>query len=83
MIIIKYKIIYKILIEAFKNGVGANILNPLDTGYVDLCFGDSVLLVATPTFPYALEATGTGYSQTFANCTYLWTIGGSGQYTGD
>ena len=70
-------------IEAFKNGVGANILNPLDTGYVDLCFGDSVLLVATPTFPYALEVTGTGYSQTIANCTYLWTIGGSGQSTGD
>ena len=70
-------------IEAFKNGVGPNILNPLDTGYVDLCFGDSVLLVATPTFPYALEVTGTGYSQTIANCTYLWTIGGSGQSTGD
>lgn len=70
-------------IEAFKNGVGPNILNPLDTGYVDLCFGDSVLLVATPTFPYASEVTGTGYSQTFANCTYLWTIGGSGQSTGD
>jgi subtilisin-like proprotein convertase family protein len=69
-------------IEAFKNGVGSNILNPLDTGYVDLCFGDSVLLVATPTFPYASEVTGTGYSQTVANCTYLWTIGGSGQYTG-
>jgi subtilisin-like proprotein convertase family protein len=69
-------------IEAFKNGVGPNILNPLDTGYVDLCFGDSVLLVATPTFPYASEVTGTGYSQTVANCTYLWTIGGSGQYTG-
>jgi subtilisin-like proprotein convertase family protein len=70
-------------IEAFKNGVGSNILNPLDTGYVDLCFGDSVLLVATPNFPYALEASGTGYSQTLANCTYLWTIGGSGQSTGD
>jgi subtilisin-like proprotein convertase family protein len=69
-------------IEAFKNGVGPNILNPLDTGYVDLCFGDSVLLVATPTFPYASELTGTGYSQTVANCTYLWTIGGSGQSTG-
>lgn len=69
-------------IEAFKNGVGPNILNPLDTGYVDLCFGDSVLLVATPTFPYASEVTGTGYSQTIANCTYLWTIGGSGQSTG-
>ncbi len=69
-------------IEAFKNGVGPNIMNPLDTGYVDLCFGDSVLLVATPTFPYAQEITGTGYSQTTANCTYLWTIGGIGQATG-
>ena len=69
-------------IEAFKNGVGPNILNPLDTGYVDLCFGDSVLLVATPTFPYAFEVTGTGYSQTIANCSYLWSIGGGGQSTG-
>jgi subtilisin-like proprotein convertase family protein len=69
-------------IEAFKNGVGPNILNPLDTGFVDLCFGDSVLLVATPTFPFALEVTGTGYSQTIANCSYLWSIGGGGQSTG-
>src|SRR5690606_29382 len=39
-------------IEAFKNGVGANVLNPLDTGYVDVCFGDSILFVAKPIFPY-------------------------------
>jgi subtilisin-like proprotein convertase family protein len=69
-------------IEAFKNGVGTNILNPLDTGYVDLCFGDSVLLTATPLFPYSLENTNTGYSQTVANCNYTWTIGGVGQFTG-
>ncbi|MEY4658353.1 MAG: hypothetical protein RJB36_119, partial [Bacteroidota bacterium] len=69
-------------IEAFKNGVGPNILNPLDTGYVDLCFGDSVLLTATPLFPYSLENTNTGYSQTVANCNYTWTIGGVGQFTG-
>ncbi len=69
-------------IEAFKNGVGANILNPLDTGYVDLCFGDSVLLTATPLFPYSFENTNTGYSQTVANCNYTWTIGGVGQFTG-
>ena len=69
-------------IEAFKNGVGANVLNPLDTGYVDLCFGDSVLLTATPIFPYSLENTNTGYSQTVANCNYTWTIGGVGQFTG-
>ena len=69
-------------IEAFKNGVGPNILNPLDTGYVDLCFGDSVLLTATPTFPYSFENANTGYSQTIANCNYTWTIGGVGQFTG-
>ena len=69
-------------IEAFKNGVGSNVLNPLDTGYVDLCFGDSVLLTATPLFPYSLENTNTGYSQTVANCNYTWTIGGVGQFTG-
>jgi subtilisin-like proprotein convertase family protein len=69
-------------IEAFKNGVGTNVLNPLDTGYVDLCFGDSVLLTATPLFPYSLENTNTGYSQTVANCNYTWTIGGVGQFTG-
>lgn len=69
-------------IEAFKNGVGTNILNPLDTGYVDLCFGDSVLFTATPLFPYSFENTNTGYSQTVANCNYTWTIGGVGQFTG-
>ena len=41
-------------IEAFLNGAGSNALNPLDTGYVDICFGDSILFVATPTFPYSL-----------------------------
>ena len=70
-------------IEAFKNGVGANVLNPLDTGYVDVCFGDSILFVAKPIFPYAEEVTGTGYSQTVDNVTYQWTIGGVGQFSND
>ena len=70
-------------IEAFLNGVGSNVLNPLDTGYVDICFGDSILFVATPTFPYALETTGTGYSQNVNNCAYQWTIGGIGQFNND
>ncbi len=63
-------------VEAFKNGVGANIINPADTGYVDVCFGDSILLVATPSFPYSLENTGSGYPQNVNNCNYEWTIGG-------
>ena len=70
-------------IQAYKNGIGANVLNPADTGYVDVCFGDSILFVATPTFPYSLEATGYGYSQNVGNCNYNWTIGGVGQYSND
>lgn len=63
-------------IEAFKNGIGANILNPLDTGFIDLCFGDSVLLVAKPEFPHAFENTGMGYSQNGTNSEFTWKIGG-------
>ena len=67
-------------IEAFVNGVGPNVLNPLDTGYVDICFGDSILFMATPEFPNAFEVNGFGYSQNVGNCTYDWTISGVGQY---
>jgi gliding motility-associated-like protein len=71
-------------IEAYKNGIGLNALNPLDTGYVDICFGDSILFVAKPLFPYSLESVGSGYSQTVDNCVYDWTIsGGGGQFTND
>lgn len=65
-------------IQAFLNGTGANILNPADTGYVDICFGDSVLFVAKPQFPYSLEATGHGYSQNVnTNINFSWNITGS------
>ena len=70
-------------ITAFKNGVGPNVLNPIDTGYVDVCFGDSIMFVATPTFPYSLETVGSGYSQNVGNCTYDWTIGGVGSFAND
>jgi len=70
-------------LEAYKNGVGPNIINPIDTGYVDVCFGDSILLVAKPLFPYSLENTGTGYSQNTNNCTYTWTIGGIGVFSNE
>lgn len=65
-------------LEAFVNGSATNALNPIDTGYVNVCLGDSVLLVAKPIFPYAEEITGTGYSQTTENATYTWAIGGVG-----
>lgn len=67
-------------IEAFVNGVGPNALNPLDTGYVDVCFGDSILLVAKPLFPNSMESTGYGYSQNVGNVTYDWYISDGGTY---
>jgi len=65
-------------LEAFVNGSSTNALNPIDTGYVDVCLGDSILLVAKPLFPYSLENTGTGYSQNLTNVNYSWSIGGVG-----
>lgn len=67
-------------IEAFVNGQGGNALNPLDTGFVDVCFGDSILLVAKPLFPNSLETTGYGYSQNVNNVTFDWYISDGGTY---
>lgn len=70
-------------IEAYINGVGPDALNPLDTGYVDVCLGDSILFIAKPLFPNSFETNGFGYSQTVDNCVFDWTIGGVGQFTND
>lgn len=71
---------FEMHMEAFVNGQGNNALNPLDSGYVDICFGDSILFVAKPIFPYSLEATGSGYSQNVNNVTYGWGISDGGTY---
>lgn len=65
---------FEMHIEAFVNGQGGNALNPLDTGFVDVCFGDSILFVAKPVFPYSFESTGHGYSQNVNNVNYQWNI---------
>lgn len=70
-------------IEAYLNGAGSNILNPLDTGYVDMCFGDSIMFVAKPLFPNSFEVNGFGYSQNVNNCNYEWTISNIGQFAND
>ena len=67
-------------IEAFINGQGADALNPADTGFVDVCFGDSILFVTKPIFPYSLETTGYGYSQTVNNVTYEWYTSDGGTH---
>lgn len=70
-------------IEAFINGTGPNVLDPADTGYVDVCFGDTIMFVSNPDFPNSFETNGFGYSQNNNNCTFDWTISGVGQFTGD
>jgi gliding motility-associated-like protein len=60
-------------IQAFVNGTGSNALNPADTGYVDVCFGDSILFVSNPDFPYSFETNGFGYSQSNASVDFEWT----------
>ncbi|MFM7666906.1 MAG: hypothetical protein ACKO7D_01800, partial [Bacteroidota bacterium] len=68
-------------IEAYINGTGSNALNPLDTGFVDVCFGDSILFVAKPLFPNSLETTGYGYSQNVnSNVDFQWEITDGGTY---
>lgn len=71
---------FEMHMEAFVNGSSSNAISPIDTGYVDVCFGDSILLVAKPVFPYAQEATGHGYSQNLNNVTYQWNISDGGTY---
>jgi len=67
-------------VEAYVNGTGPNALNPIDTGYVDICFGDSILFIAMPDFPYGCESTGIGYSQSVTTVDYDWNISDGGNY---
>lgn len=74
---------FEMHLEAFVNGQGANALNPIDTGYVDVCFGDSIMLVLKPLFPNSLENTGYGYSQDInnpASTQITWAISDGGTY---
>jgi hypothetical protein len=69
-------------IEAYVNGVGANALNPIDTGFVDICFGDSILLIAKPIFNNSLESNGYGYSQNVnTNINFDWYITDGNTYS--
>ena len=62
-------------LEAYINGIGANAINPTDTGYVDVCYGDSILFITKPSFPYSLDSTGYGYSQNVnTNIVFDWNI---------
>ena len=63
--------------EAYVGGALQNAINPIDTGFVDVCLGDTIVYVATPDFYNSLENTGSGYSQDVnLNIDFSWTIGG-------
>ncbi len=71
------------------NGSGDNIndILPSDTGYVDVCLGDSVFFVATPYFPYepggdSAALSGGGYMQS-TNHTTTWEFSDGTIVTGD
>ena len=67
--------------EAFVNGIGPDALNPADTGFVDICFGDSILFVAKPIFPNSLDSTGFGYSQNIdLDIDFEWNITDGNSY---
>ena len=76
-------------ILGFVNGAGPNALNPLDTGYIDICLEDSVMLVAAPNFMYSSEnnqlnyGVPFGYSQNNNNSTFLWNFSDGTSQTGD
>ena len=73
--------------ESNGSGDNTNDIFPDDTGYVDVCLGDSVYFVATPYFPYepggdSAALSGGGYMQS-TNHTTTWEFSDGSILTGD
>ena len=86
------------LIQPFSNHISAfitgnanggtdtlNDLNPVDTGYVDICFGDIIEFVAQPYFPYepngdSAALSGGGYMQS-TNYSVTWELSDGTSFT--
>jgi len=60
-----------------------NDLNPSDTGYVDVCFGDTIMFVGSAVFPYDPANTGNGGYDQIGNHTYSWELSNGDSFTGD
>ena len=56
------------------NGAGDNVndITPADTGFIDLCLGDSVMFVALPNFPNDPTNTGVGGYDQINTHTVFW-----------
>ena len=48
------------------------IQEPADTGWIDICFGDTVWLNGSANYPYSGTNGGIGYDQTNASSTFDW-----------
>ncbi len=69
--------------QAYRNGIGVDILNPSDTGYADICLGDSLLFVGVGDFLYDSTSTNPyGYNQS-NNSIYEWDFTDGTSATGD
>ncbi len=75
--------------DAFINGEangGTDLiddLNPSDTGYVDVCFGDTIMFVGSADFPYDPANTGNGGYDQIGNHSYSWSFSNGDTFTGD
>ena len=73
--------------EANGSGDTINDIFPLDTGYIDVCFGDTILFVADPYFPYepggdSAALSGGGYMQS-NNYTTTWELSNGTTFNGN
>lgn len=48
------------------------VMVPADTGYIDICLGDTVWLYGDADFPHSGTMGGIGYDQTVASSTFNW-----------
>ena len=48
------------------------VMEPADTGYIDICLGDTVWLYGSGGFPFSGTNGGIGYDQTIGSSTFNW-----------
>lgn len=54
-----------------------------DTGYIDICQGDTVWMFAQAEFPYSSANGGIGYNQDLDNSTFFWELADGTTFTGE
>jgi gliding motility-associated-like protein len=64
-------------------GTGPDVISPSDTGYIDICLGDTVLFSGFGNFPYDSNLSGHGYPQDSSNVTYEWNVSDGTTSTSD